>query len=362
MKIVIASDKWKGCLSAVDACAALERGLREIFSAAEFVAKPIADGGEGTVQAVLDALPRSRRITSRVRGPLGDVVDASYALLPDGDAVIEAAAAAGLALIRHRPLEPWHANTFGVGQLMADAVGHRARRVIVGLGGSATNDGGGGMAQALGWQFDDAPQWPADWTNLRRITPPAQPLGAEVVAACDVTNPLFGLAGCTRVFGPQKGVRPQEFERFDLALERLAGFFDAKLTKRPGAGAAGGLGWGLMAFCEAKTASGFDLIADLIALEKAVADADLVVTGEGSLDFQTLNGKGPHGVARMARKHGKKVVGIGGRVTAEARPAFDLSFAVTPRDMSSAVAIPQARELIVRSICQARDELLGLVR
>jgi glycerate kinase len=192
--------------------------------------------------------------------------------------------------------------------------------------------------------------------------PPAKGLDAAVLAACDVTHPLLGPDGCTRVFGPQKGVVPEDFERFDSALERLAGFFEPKLAAVPGAGAAGGLGWGLMAFCRAKIVSGFNLIAGLIALEESIAKADLVVTAEGSLDAQTLNGKGPHGVARMAREHGRIVVGVGGRVTADVRSVFDFCLEVTPSNMPVATAMAQAPELIRRSICQARSKLLGLMR
>ncbi|MGI8602107.1 MAG: glycerate kinase [Verrucomicrobiales bacterium] len=359
MRILIASDKWKGSLNANKACAAMGQGLRAVFPSAEIVIRPIADGGEGTVD-VAAATPGSQRKTVCVHGPLGDPVDADYVLLGDGTAVIEMAAASGLALLKDRTLDPWRANTFGVGELMVDAIEHGARRLIVGLGGSATNDGGGGMAQALGWQLHAVECWPADWQRLSEVKPPTRRHDPEVLAASDVINPLLGSNGCTRIFGPQKGILEHEMDHFEAALAHLASLFSNPLTDTPGAGAAGGLGWGLMAFCGAKVVSGFGLVAELTGLETAVREADLIITGEGSLDAQTLNGKGPHGVAALAHRNGKKVVGIGGRVTAEAVPAFDLCLAATPLHMPLAEAFSEAAQLIERSICQARNELLRL--
>jgi glycerate kinase len=361
MKIVVASDKWKQSLEAPEACAAIACGLRHVFPEAEIHCKPIADGGEGLVAAVLRSVPAARSISARVPGPRGDPVEAAFALLPDATAVLEMAGAAGLALLAGRALDPWRSNTLGVGELMWAATAAGARTIIVGLGGSATNDAGGGMAQSLGWTLDGVRHWPGDWRNLRGIKPPAQRFPAAVVAACDVASPLFGPRGCTRMFGPQKGIVTAEFEHWDAALEKLARCFPPELAARSGAGAAGGLGWGLLAFCDATIVPGFDVVAGIIQLDDTIASADLVVTGEGSLDAQTLNGKGPHGVAGLARHHGKKVVAIGGRVTPEARAAFDLCVTATPPDMPLEQALPRAGELIQSSICAARGKLLGLV-
>jgi glycerate kinase len=298
---------------------------------------------------------------ARVRGPLGDPVDAGFAVLPDATAVIEMASAAGLALIEGRPLDPWHSDTRGVGDLMRAAAAAGARSVVIGLGGSATNDAGGGMAQSLGWTLDGIERWPAEWRSLRRVTPPPHRFPAVVTAACDVANPLFGPQGCTRLFGPQKGIVSDEFDLWDAALGKLARFFPPGLAERNGAGAAGGLGWGLMAFCDATVVSGFDVVARIINLDDVIRHADLVVTGEGSVDAQTLNGKGPHGVARLARRHGRKVVAVGGRVTPEARAAFDLCVAATPPDMPLDLALTRAAELIEAAICAERVKLLGLM-
>jgi len=352
MRILIASDKWKGSLSAAAASAAMRRGLERVWPAAEMVERPIADGGEGTAETLAQACG-GQRIACAATGPLGAPVEAGYAILPDGTAVIEMAAAAGLA-VTGGVRDPSRATTRGVGELMADAVARGARRVVVGLGGSATNDGGAGMAAALGWQFDALP------IASRVLRPPDRPWQVETLAACDVTNPLLGPRGCTRVFGPQKGVREEDFPRFEEALAGLAAAFPESLATTPGAGAAGGLGFGLLAFCGARMVSGFAMVADLLDLEAEVRAADLVVTGEGSLDDQTLDGKGPHGVAAMARRLGKPVVGLGGRVTEAARAAFSMTLGVSPPDLPLDEAMRRASELIEASIGGAAADLRSL--
>ncbi len=355
MKIVVASDKWKGSLTAPEACAAMAAGLRTVFPEAEIVERPIADGGDGTAAAVFRACG-GKWLTAVVSGPFGQPVEAGYALLPDGTAVIEMAAAAGIVLAGGR-LDPWQATTRGVGELMRHAAEAGAARVIVGLGGSATNDAGVGMARALGWTFAGSSNWPRDGAALTAVERPRPGWTLETLAACDVTNPLLGERGCTRVFGPQKGVQEVDFPVFDAALGRLASFFPDELSEVPGAGAAGGLGFGLLAFCGAKIVSGFGIVAELMHLEREIEGADLVVTGEGSLDAQTLDGKGPHGVARLARQAGKRVVGIGGRVTDEARPAFDLTLAATPAGLPLPEAMARAAELVQAAVTSAAEAL-----
>jgi glycerate kinase len=353
MRILVASDKWKGSLSAPAACAAMRRGLQAVWPAAEILERPIADGGEGTAEALAGACG-GQQIHLEVTGPLGSPVQAGYALLPDGTAVIEMAAASGLALT-NGTLDPWQATTRGVGELMVDAARRGAQRIIVGLGGSATNDGGAGMAAALGWKFDALP------IASRVVGRPAIPWSIETLAACDVTNPLLGPRGCTRVFGPQKGVSDRDVAAFEEALASLASGFPPTIATTPGAGAAGGLGFGLMAFCGATIVSGFGIVADLLRLEETIASADLVVTGEGSLDDQTLDGKGPHGVATLAHRHGRPVVGIGGRVAEAARPAFSLTLAASPTHLPVAQAMRQAPELIKAAILDAAPDLRALV-
>jgi glycerate kinase len=353
MRILVASDKWKGSLTAQAACEAMGAGLNRVWPTAEVMLRPIADGGEGTA-AALAASSGGTWMTQRVTGPLGEVVEAGYALLPDGTAVIEMAAAAGLALTRG-VRDPWRATTRGVGELMQDAVNRGARRLVIGLGGSATNDGGAGMAAALGWEFDHLP---IASTVVRR---PERAWAVETLAACDVTNPLLGERGCTRVFGPQKGIQEADMPAFEHALAGLAACFPPDLAEAPGAGAAGGLGFGLMAFCGARIVSGFGIVSELLQLEEAVIAADLVVTGEGSLDDQTLEGKGPHGIAALARRHGKPVVAIGGRLAPEVRSAFSHAWAVSPPDLPVAEAMRRASEFIVSSIERESPALRDLV-
>lgn len=364
MRILLAPDKWKACLTAPEAAEALAEGLRAVFPGAEFRHLPIADGGEGTARAV-HAAAGGRWITAVVEDPLGEPVEAGYALLPDGTAVLEMASASGLALLGSRGKDPWQASTYGTGQLMRHALSQGARRVVMGIGGSATNDGGSGMARALGWEFGGCGNVPRDLARLDRLDGSRAVLPAECLAACDVTNPLLGPRGCTRVFGPQKGVKEEDFEAFEAALKHLADVAarDTGSDPRefPGAGAAGGLGYGLVTFAGAKLVSGFSLVCGLIGLEQAVAEADLVVTGEGSVDGQTLDGKGPHGVAQLAKRFGKPVVAVGGRVAPEAQGAFDLAFAATPPGMPLAEAVARARELIGVAVREKAGELAALV-
>ncbi len=360
MKVLLAPDKWKACLTAPEAAQALAEGLRLVFPGAEFRHLPIADGGEGTSRAV-HAAAGGRWVTAIVQDALGEPTEAGYTLLPDGTAVLEMAAASGLAMLGHRPRDPWRASTFGTGQLVRHALGQGAKRIVLGIGGSATNDGGTGLARALGWEFEGCAEEPRDLALLRRLDGSRAVLPAECLAACDVTNPLLGPRGCTRVFGPQKGVRENDFEAFERALTRLADVAAHDLghdaREQPGAGAAGGLGYGLVTFAGAKLVSGFSLVSGLIGLEEAVREADLVVTGEGSVDGQTLDGKGPDGVARLARRFGKPVVAVGGRVSPEAEGAFDLALAVTPAGMPFGEAVRLAPSLISKCLQDNAERL-----
>jgi len=369
MKIVIAPDKFKGSLPAFEAAAALARGFRRIWPTAEIACCPIADGGEGTARALCDALG-GEWITRRVRGPLGVPVEAGYAWIPGAEvptAVIEMSAASGLVLIPEEARRPREANTFGTGELMHDAMNRGARRIVVGLGGSATTDGGAGMAAALGYDFltsDGEPMEqpaPCNLLALERIENINVPDLPEVIAACDVQNPLLGPRGTARVFAPQKGADARDVEAMEMALEHLAELakHDLELEhgfeETPGAGAAGGLGFGLLTFCNAKIRPGFDLVAETLGLEEAIRSADLVVTAEGSLDTQTLDGKGPAGVAAMARRHGKPVIAFGGRVALETGLAeiFDATVPITNAPMPLDEAIVRAASLLEEAAARA---------
>jgi len=281
------------------------------FPDAEIKEIPIADGGEGTM-TLLSELLGAERGEVEVSGPMGAGVVAEYGVAGH-TAILEMSAASGLTLVPEGQRDPWKASTIGTGELIKHCLDSGAKKIIVGIGGSATNDGGWGMAEAFGFAGNHDPEG-----NLVGIVPPSERPGdrAEFVVACDVSNPLLGSNGCTRVYGPQKGIVEADFERHENRLETLANLVQLNVAQvapeTPGAGAAGGLGFGLMAFCGAELRPGFDLLAELAGLEKEIASADLVVTGEGSMDAQTLMGKGPVGVADLARSAGKRVVAFCG--------------------------------------------------
>ena len=340
MRVLIAPDKFKGSLTAAEAANALAAGWRDGWPpgrALTLETLPLADGGEGTAEVFLNALG-GRWVEVRVDGPMVyPLADARYALI-ERLAVIEMSSASGLLLVPKAERDLLVANTFGTGQLLFHALDEsRADRIIIGIGGSATNDGGMGMAGALGWQFYDANDnrlsiFPEELAALARIEPPfGPPSNVPITVACDVSNPLLGPHGATRVYGPQKGLRGEDEARLlENGLARLADVAARMLGRDcrdlPGAGAAGGLGFGLMTFCGAQLRPGFELVSDALGLPDAVARADLVLTGEGSLDHQTLHGKTPAGVASLARRFGKRVVAFGGRVDPGSRPALAACF------------------------------------
>ena len=368
MTILIAPDKFKGSLSAREVAENIAIGLREVLPEAKVDIVAMADGGEGTADVICHALHGSW-VNCRAHDPLGREIETRYAFVEDRKlAVMEMSAAAGMKLLRP---DEWHvdrASTFGVGEMLLDATRHGANEIIVGLGGSATNDGGFGMARALGFRFlderDNEIKAIAALLELQRIvrqnvevlvpstypekrrSPRRAPLQRlRVIAAADVRNPLLGERGATRVFGPQKGMKPDKIDMFECALTRLADVVASNLgfdyRKKPGTGAAGGLGFGLMSFCGAELCSGFDVVSEAVGLESKMKDVDLVITGEGSLDRQTLEGKTPAGVSRLARKLGKRVFAIVGRANEdrEARELFDGVY-----ELGGSIA--QARELL----------------
>ena len=344
MQVLIAPDKFKGSLSAAQAADALAEGWREgwpLDKPLEIECLPVADGGEGTAEAIRDALA-GRWVALAVHDPIGRIVESRYALVESAGgerlAVLEMSSASGFSLVRGDDRNLLRGNTFGTGQLLAHALRDGgADRVVVGVGGSATNDGGIGMAAALGFRFFDVGHrelepTPERLPELVSIESPTDALPhVPVNVACDVQNPLLGPRGATRVYGPQKGLRDAaEAALLELGLARLADVaartFGRDHRDTPGAGAAGGLGFGLMTFCDAEMRAGFDLVASLLGLEAAVAHADLVLTGEGSLDGQTLEGKAPAGVAALARKFGRPVIAFGGRVEEAARAGLSACF------------------------------------
>lgn len=321
MKILIAPDSFKGCLSASDAAKAMAEGVTRIFTQADIVLAPIADGGEGTVEALVLATG-GRFMQSRVHGPLGEIVQAQWGILGDNKtAVIEMAAASGLPLLEPEPhngrdmRDPLRASTQGTGELLKAALDFGVGKVVMGIGGSATNDGGSGFAGALGARFLDAagqelPLGGAALASLKSVDlsgldPRLRDL--EVLVACDVENPLCGPDGASAVYGPQKGASPEMVAALDAALANYAEVCAAATGKdaarQPGAGAAGGLGAGLLFFTRAELRSGARLIMDTMRLPELMRDVDLVITGEGGTNFQTVFGKAPIAVARLAKEH-----------------------------------------------------------
>jgi glycerate kinase len=387
MRVLIAIDKFKGSITAPEAAAAIQTAVQQFHPQLECDLCPIADGGEGTAEAVIAAL-KGEWVWSATFDAQNRPVSARYGLVRDsGDqqAIMEMSAASGLAMVSDLPLDPATASTHGTGLMMLDAVRRGARRLVIGIGGSATNDGGIGMAAALGFRFLDAggrelPPFIQNLQELAKIMPPKDgPFCSnhpesgtlenalpEILVACDVNNPLLGPNGCTRVYGPQKGVR--DFEFFESRLERLADIVKRDLGvdhhEVPGSGAAGGLGFGLMSFCRARLTSGFDLIAELVHLRDRIAAADLVITGEGRLDAQTLHGKGPMGVADLARALGKPVAAFAGTIEAEdqLRTRFDLLCAIKPADMPLAEAMQRGPELLTAAVLQQADALRTLAQ
>ncbi len=323
MRILIAPDKFKGALGAREVAENVAAGLCDVLRDAKIDIVPMADGGEGTAEVISEALGGSW-LQCKVHDPLGREINVRYARVENRKlAVMEMSEAAGMRRLQPGESNVDLANTFGVGEMILDAAKRGAQQIIIGLGGSATNDGGFGMACGLGFQFFGAAGTkldgfkPSSLQELQRIERPRNLKLPPIVAAVDVKNPLLGNNGATRVFGPQKGVTPDRIDKFERALMRLADVvaeqFGVDYRNEPGAGAAGGIGFGLMSFCGAKIHPGFDVVAESVGLESKMKDVDFVITGEGSLDRQTLEGKTPAGVARMAHKLGKRVFAMVGR-------------------------------------------------
>lgn len=324
MKIIIAPDSYKESLSAKEVAGNIERGFREIFPDAEYHQLPMADGGEGTVDAMI-AASHGRKISVQVTGPSGQPVTAFYGLSGNGKhAFIEMAAASGLALLAVKQRNPLITTSFGTGELIRHALDRRVSHITVGIGGSATNDGGAGMAQALGVSLCDINQQALPYgggalINLHHIDISGldpRIASTRIDVACDVTNPLIGPAGTSVVFGPQKGATLAMVKQLDNALAHYAALLNRDLgcdvSQLTGAGAAGGMGAALHVFCAASLRSGVDIMIELLGLEKLVQDADLVITGEGRLDSQSVRGKVPFGVAKVAKRYHKPVIAIAG--------------------------------------------------
>ncbi len=358
-KFVLAPDSFKGTLNAQGVCAAMAEGIRRVFPEAEIRSVPVADGGEGTVDAFLTAM-EGRKKTVAVEGPFGEPVEAAYALLDGGrTAVVEMASCAGLPLAEGR-LNPERAGTCGVGQLMLDAVDSGCRRIILGLGGSCTNDGGSGAAAAAGAKFfrkDGSAFVPrgGDLDQIAKIDLSGLErrfAGVEITAMCDIDNPLFGPAGAACVFAPQKGADPQTVERLDgnlRALDRVvSSVLGRELAEMPGAGAAGGMGFGMAAFFGAALRSGVETVLDAVGFDSLLQGADLAFTGEGSLDSQSVRGKVISGVAKRAAAAGVPLVALAGRLGTGFEPLYQMgltaAFSINRAPMPLAESAPHTAE------------------
>jgi len=373
MKILLAPDKFKGSLSASEVRATAKKALGKVFPNAEFIECPLADGGEGTMQAIHEGLGeeggnQSNWLEAKVQDARGREKKVSYLLLDNGTAVIEMSIASGLADVSDLELTPKTASTYGTGQLVMDAAVRGASSIILGLGGSATNDGGAGMAAALTYRFEDKDgnalkNIPAELEQATRIAaPPILPL-PKITAACDVDNPLLGEKGATRIYGKQKGI--SDFDFFEKRLQHLVKLCEeAKLptpTKEAGAGAAGGLGFGLMSFAGATLKSGFEIIAEATHLKEKISDADLVVTGEGSYDFQSIeHGKGPAALLALAAEMKKPCLLLSGtseKGVSEHPLAPQMHLSSKPENLSVEESMNAAAELLEAVITENSEEL-----
>jgi glycerate 2-kinase len=362
MRIIVAPDSFKGSVSALGVAEAMERGIHAVFSEAEVIKVPIADGGEGTVEALVAATAGCLMHTM-VRGPLGEPVRAHWGVSGDGTtAFLEMAAASGLPLVPKEKRDPRITSTFGTGELMKAALDAGLRKLVVGIGGSATNDGGTGMARALGIRFLDAagrdlPEGGAALVRLARIDLSgldSRLAQASILVACDVDNPLCGPRGASAVYGPQKGATPEMVAELDAALGVFATAAAAATGRdvalSPGAGAAGGLGAGLLFFTSASLRPGVSIVLETTGFEALMRGTDLVLTGEGRTDFQTAMGKAPVGVAAVARRHGVPVIclsgGLGDGADDVLAHGIDALASTVPQPMSLEACMGQGAALV----------------
>ena len=374
MKVVVAIDSLKNSLTSVEAGRAIEAGVRKAYGGhpVQVIVKPLADGGEGTVEALVDGLDGELRYVG-VQGPLGEAV--SY--LPGMEAaVIEMAGAAGLGLVPAEQRNPLYTTTYGVGQVMAQAIEAGIRHFIIGLGGSSTSDCGVGMLQALGYIFRYAQGKPIGLGGQEvgriasvddsQVLPALKDCTFDV--ACDVTNPLFGNWGAAYIFGPQKGASPQDVKVLDDASRSFAAvtrtYTGHDFSQTAGAGAAGGMGFAFLAYLHGRLRSGIQIVLDSIRLAEAVKDADYVITGEGRLDAQTAMGKAPIGVAKLAKQYGAKVIALAGCTTADAaecnQQGIDAFFSIVDKAMPLEEAMN--KETVLRNMTNTAQQVFNLIR
>jgi len=362
MNVLIAPDSFKDSLSALQVALCLKKGMEKILPDAEYVLVPMADGGEGTVEAMLTSV-KGRIVKTSVHDPLMRRIDSFFGVTEEGNvAIIEMAAASGLELLRENERDPWITTSFGTGELIKAALNNHCTNIILGIGGSATNDAGAGMAMALGAKLNDDRNRPVSLGagELNRIKTiditemDYRLLSTKVLVACDVTNPLTGSNGASKIYGPQKGADAAMVDKLDENLSLFAKRMKEQLGRdveaMPGAGAAGGMGAGLMAFLGAKLLRGFDIVADITGLEQKIVLADVIITGEGKVDGQSQFGKTTAGVAQLAKKHKKPVILVAGTIGNGAELLYahgiDAMFSIIDKPMTLDEALKTAPQLL----------------
>lgn len=364
MKIIIAVDSFKGSASSSEVAEWLEVGINKFTEKSEIVKVPIADGGEGTVDALLASLGGQIFHTS-VKNPLGKTIQAKYGMIDSETAIIEMAEASGIQCINVSKHEVYSASTYGVGQLIHEAIKKGAKKIYVGLGGSGTNDGGIGMAKALGYSFKDkfGHEISVGLKGLEEIytiddTERLKGIdNVEIIALTDVTNPLTGSEGATTIFGPQKGIPIDKIDKVDLSMKNyekiLSKYRNKEIGKVPGAGAAGGLGAGLVAFCNAEIRDGIKEILKLISLEDKIKESDLIITGEGKLDSQSLKGKVPIGIAKLAQEYDCPIIAVVGSFSKNLNMVYDAGIdaviSIIPRPMTLEEALNDVKENVINT-------------
>ena len=376
MKVTIAVDSFKGSLSSMEAGRAIGEGVRRAYPEAEIHVCPMADGGEGTVEALTEGMGGTIR-SIRVTGPTGQPIQASYGIIStSGTAVLEMAAAAGLPLVPKGERDPRRTTTYGVGEMIRDAIHRGCRKFIIGIGGSATNDAGIGMLQALGASITDAKGRPVPYgaeglreaahIDMGGMLKELQECTFRI--ACDVNNPLCGPRGCAAVYGPQKGATPEMVRDMDRWMEQYADLvksvFPGADPSLPGAGAAGGIGFGFSVFLKARLEPGVQIVLDETQVAKHIQDSDFVITGEGRLDAQTLQGKAPAGVALLARKFSVPVIAMAGSVTKDAvqcnQKGIDAFFPILPGPATLDEAMDPAQAM--SNLEQTAEQVFRLVK
>ncbi len=362
MKIIVSPDSFKGSCSAIEVADSIEKAIHDVDRTVDVIKMPVADGGEGTIDAITSCVP-STIYEMEVCDPMGKRAMAKYAVIDNGEtAIIEMAQASGLPMVPVEERNPLLATTYGTGQLMKDALDKGVKKMIIGIGGSATNDGGAGVLMALGASFRNVEGEElalggaalAELVEIDLSKFDSRIYDVEITVACDVTNPLTGANGASYVYGPQKGATPEMVEELDAALEHFAKLSAKELgedySKYPGTGAAGGLGFALIAYCKAKFAAGIDIVLNVSGFEKELADADLVITGEGRIDGQSVQGKVLYGIGTRAQTKNVPVIAIGGAVRSDSEALLDhgitAMFSIANGPMTLEYAMEHGCELI----------------